>query len=203
MTVDLLANPRGESIIPFERYQNLPMAELTERIGIARRKLGERLLILGHHYQKDEIIEFADLRGDSLKLSQQAAAAGDVEYLIFCGVHFMAETADILTTEDVTVILPDMAAGCSMADMADIDQVEACWEEMSEYVSTDDYTPITYINSTAALKAFCGSHGGTVCTSSNAERVLRWAFGERPRVLFFPDQHLGRNTAKRMGDLTG
>jgi quinolinate synthase len=199
MTVDLLANPRGESIIPFERYQNLPMAELTERIGIARQKLGERLLILGHHYQKDEIIAFADLRGDSLKLSQQAAAARDVEYLIFCGVHFMAETADILTTEDVTVILPDMAAGCSMADMADIDQVEACWEEMADYVSTDDYTPITYINSTAALKAFCGSHGGTVCTSSNAERVLRWAFSERPRVLFFPDQHLGRNTAKKMG----
>jgi quinolinate synthase len=199
MVVDLLANPRGESILSFEDYQNLPLAELTERIRAARQTLGRRLLILGHHYQKDDVITFADLRGDSLKLSQQAADAKGVEYLIFCGVHFMAETADILTDDSVSVILPDMAAGCSMADMADIDQVEACWEELSEVVDVSEYTPITYINSTAALKAFCGEHEGTVCTSGNADRVLSWAFKKRPRVLFFPDQHLGRNTAKRMG----
>ena len=199
MVVDLLANPRGESIISFDDYQNLPLTELTERIRVAREKLGHRLLILGHHYQKDDVIAFADLRGDSLKLSQQAAAAKGVEYLIFCGVHFMAETADILTEESVSVILPDMAAGCSMADMADIDQVEACWEELAEVVEVSEYTPITYINSTAALKAFCGEHEGTVCTSGNADKVLGWAFKRRPRVLFFPDQHLGRNTAKRMG----
>lgn len=199
MVVDLLANPRGESILSFDDYQNLPLAELTERIRAAREILGRRLLILGHHYQKDDVITFADLRGDSLKLSQQAAAAKGVEYLIFCGVHFMAETADILTDDSVSVILPDMAAGCSMADMADIDQVEACWEELSEIVDVSEYTPITYINSTAALKAFCGEHEGTVCTSGNADRVLGWAFKKRPRVLFFPDQHLGRNTAKRMG----
>ena len=199
MVVDLLANPRGESIISFDDYQNLPLAELTDRIRAAREKLGHRLLVLGHHYQKDDVIAFADLRGDSLKLSQQAAAAKGVEYLIFCGVHFMAETADILTEESVSVILPDMAAGCSMADMADIDQVEACWEELAEVVDVSEYTPITYINSTAALKAFCGEHEGTVCTSGNADKVLGWAFKRRPRVLFFPDQHLGRNTAKRMG----
>jgi quinolinate synthase len=199
MAVDLLANPRGESVLPIEDYLNLPHEVLTRRIGEARAKLGRRLLILGHHYQKDEVIAFADLRGDSLKLSQQAAAAEGVDYLIFCGVHFMAETADILTDPSVSVILPDMAAGCSMADMADIDQVEACWEDLAEVLEVSEFTPITYINSTAALKAFCGEHGGTVCTSSNAERVLRWAFDQRPRVLFFPDQHLGRNTAKRMG----
>ncbi|MBX9656236.1 quinolinate synthase NadA [bacterium] len=199
MVVDLLANPRGESILSFDDYQNLPLVELTERIRAAREILGRRLLILGHHYQKDDVITFADLRGDSLRLSQQAAAAKGVEYLIFCGVHFMAETADILTDDSVSVILPDMAAGCSMADMADIDQVEACWEELSEVVDVSEYTPITYINSTAALKAFCGEHEGTVCTSGNADRVLSWAFKKRPRVLFFPDQHLGRNTAKRMG----
>jgi quinolinate synthase len=186
-------------VLPIEDYLNLPHEVLTRRIGEARAKLGRRLLILGHHYQKDEVIAFADLRGDSLKLSQQAAAAEGVDYLIFCGVHFMAETADILTDPSVSVILPDMAAGCSMADMADIDQVEACWEDLAEVLEVSEFTPITYINSTAALKAFCGEHGGTVCTSSNAERVLRWAFDQRPRVLFFPDQHLGRNTAKRMG----
>jgi len=199
MVVDLLANPRGESILSFDDYQNLPLAELTDRIRAAREVLAHRLLILGHHYQKDDVIAFADLRGDSLKLSQQAAAAKGVEYLIFCGVHFMAETADILTDESVSVVLPDMAAGCSMADMADIDQVEACWEDLSEVVDVREYTPITYINSTAALKAFCGEHEGTVCTSGNADKVLGWAFKKRPRVLFFPDQHLGRNTAKRMG----
>ena len=131
------------------------------------------------------MITFADLRGDSLKLSQQAAAAKGVEYLIFCGVHFMAETADILTDASVSVILPDMAAGCSMADMADIDQVEACWEELAGIADVSEYTPITYINSTAALKAFCGQYEGTVCTSGNADRVLDWAFQRRPRVLFF------------------
>lgn len=199
MVVDLLANPRGQSVLPFEDYQNVPHEALSDRIRAARAALGNRLLILGHHYQKDEVIAFADLRGDSLRLSQQAAAAKDVEYLIFCGVHFMAETADIVTDESVQVILPDLNAGCSMADMADIDQVEACWDELGDVVDTSEITPVTYINSTAALKAFCGEHGGVVCTSSNAERVLRWAFEQRPRVLFFPDQHLGRNTAKKMG----
>jgi len=199
MVVDLLANPRGDSILPFEEYRRVPPAELSERIRAAKERLGGRLLILGHHYQKDEVIEFADLRGDSLRLSQQAAAVKSAEYLIFCGVHFMAETADILTDEGVQVILPDMNAGCSMADMADVDQVEACWEELGEVLDTREITPVTYINSTAALKAFCGEREGLVCTSSNAERVLRYAFERRPKVLFFPDQHLGRNTAKRMG----
>lgn len=199
MVVDLMANPRGESIRPFDDYQDLPLRELSDRIGAARAQLGRRLLILGHHYQKDDVIEFADLRGDSLRLSQQAAAVKGVEYLIFCGVHFMAETADIVTDDAVRVVLPDMAAGCSMADMADIDQVEACWDDLAEVLDVSEITPITYINSTAALKSFCGEHEGTVCTSGNADRILKWGFGQRPRVLFFPDQHLGRNTAKKMG----
>lgn len=190
---------KGNFKLDFAPYRSVPEPDLIVRIQNARERLGRDLLILGHHYQKDEIIQFADLRGDSLRLSQQAAASRGVKYLVFCGVHFMAETADVLTDENVAVILPDMAAGCSMADMADIDQVEACWEELEPIIGSSDITPVTYINSTAALKAFCGEHDGLVCTSSNAEKVLKWSFDRKPRVLFFPDQHLGRNTAKRMG----
>lgn len=197
--VDLLANPEGKPVRAFSPYREIPEPDLAARIRRAKEALAEKLLILGHHYQKDEVIQFADLRGDSLKLSQMAAESKAARYLIFCGVHFMAETADILTDDDVEVILPDMAAGCSMADMADIDQVEACWEELGSVIDTRDTTPVTYINSTAALKAFCGEREGTVCTSGNAEKILKWALAKRGRVLFFPDQHLGRNTAKRMG----
>ena len=173
------------------------------------RRWGRGCLILGHHYQQDEVIALSDLRGDSYQLSRMAADSSDCRSIAFCGVHFMAETADILANrpeklaerggERVTVVLPDMAAGCSMADMAAIDQVESCWEELGEVIDTDDITPVTYINSAASLKAFCGRHGGIVCTSSNAAAVLEWAFERTSRVLFFPDQHLGRNTAKAMG----
>jgi quinolinate synthase len=190
-------------------YKSLSNEELTRRIQAARAEFGTRLLILGHHYQQDEVIALSDIQGDSYQLSQMAAASTDCRYIAFCGVHFMAETADILANrpeklaerggERVTVLLPDMAAGCSMADMAAIEQVEAAWEEMGEVIDTADVTPVTYINSAANLKAFCGRHGGIVCTSSNAAAVLKWAFDRRSRVLFFPDQHLGRNTAKAMG----
>ena len=191
------------------QYKPLDDETLRQRIGDVRRKLGSKLMILGHHYQQDEVIELSDLRGDSLKLSQLAAQNDDCRAIVFCGVHFMAETADILANqpsklahrqgERVKVLLPDMAAGCSMADMAAIEQVEAAWEDLGEAIDTDDITPVTYINSAASLKAFCGRHGGIVCTSSNAEAVLRWAFERTSRVLFFPDQHLGRNTAMGMG----
>ena len=161
--------------------------------------MGDSLLILGHHYQQDEVIRYADLRGDSYKLSQLAAESLACRAIVFCGVHFMAETADILSRDEVSVYLPDLAAGCSMADMADLESVEAAWEDLSEVIDTDDITPVTYINSSADLKAFCGRHGGIVCTSSNARAVLEWSFARRRRVLFFPDQHLGRNTARTMG----
>jgi quinolinate synthase len=190
-------------------YKSLENEALAERIQKVKQQLGSELLILGHHYQQDEVIEFADLRGDSLKLSQLAAENNECKTIVFCGVHFMAETADILANrpaalaerdgDRVTVILPDMAAGCSMADMAAIEQVESAWEEMGEVLDTEDITPVTYINSAASLKAFCGKHGGIVCTSSNAAQVLEWAFQRTSRVLFFPDQHLGRNTALTMG----
>jgi len=190
-------------------YKSLDNAALQQRINAVRAELGSRLLILGHHYQQDEVIALSDLRGDSYQLSQMAASSTDCRAIAFCGVHFMAETADILANrpeklaarngERVTVVLPDMAAGCSMADMAAIEQVEAAWEEMGEVLDTSDVTPVTYINSAASLKAFCGRHGGIVCTSSNAAAVLKWAFARTKRVLFFPDQHLGRNTAKAMG----
>ena len=193
----------------FKPYKSLSNDELTTRIEQVRQTLGPRLLILGHHYQQDEVIALSDLRGDSYQLSQMAASSQDCRAIVFCGVHFMAETADILANrpeklaerdgERVTVVLPDMAAGCSMADMAMIEQVEACWHELGEVIDTNDLTPVTYINSAASLKAFCGRHGGIVCTSSNAEAVLKWAFQRTGRVLFFPDQHLGRNTARRMG----
>ncbi|MFN0017277.1 MAG: quinolinate synthase NadA [Pirellulaceae bacterium] len=190
-------------------YKSLSNEELAERIEAVRRNMGSRLMILGHHYQQDEVIAHSDLRGDSYQLSQMAAASRDCRFIVFCGVHFMAETADILanrpeklaerTGERVTVILPDMAAGCSMADMAGIEQVEAAWADLGEVIDTSDITPVTYINSAASLKAFCGRHGGIVCTSSNAKAVLEWSFKRTSRVFFFPDQHLGRNTALKMG----
>lgn len=185
--------------LSFEEFRHASDADLNARVEAVRRELGDSLLILGHHYQQDEVIRFADLRGDSLKLSQLAAESRECKAIVFCGVHFMAETADILSRDDVTVHLPDMTAGCSMADMADLDAVEAAWADLSERIDVEDVTPVTYINSTADLKAFCGRHGGIVCTSSNARKVLDWAFARRRRALFFPDQHLGRNTARSMG----
>ena len=171
--------------------------DLVQRARAAKEALGDRLFILGHHYQRDEVIEFADVTGDSFKLSQQAAARPEAEFIVFCGVHFMAESADILTSEDQQVILPDLAAGCSMADMAEIGQVEDCWRVLERVGVADTTIPITYMNSSAAIKAFTGQHGGSVCTSSNAERSMAWAFERGEKVLFLPDQHLGRNTAVR------
>ncbi len=181
-----------------ETYLRLPEAELDVRIAAARAALGDRLVILGHHYQRDEVIKFADAIGDSLKLSQFAAAQHAAETVVFCGVHFMAESADVLTAPEQRVILPDLAAGCSMADMAAIDQLEVCWEELRSLGMTS-VIPVTYINSTAAIKGFCGEHGGTVCTSSNAAKVMAWAWERGEKLLMLPDQHLGRNTAFRMG----
>ena len=194
--------------LPFPPYRELGNEILRERITLAKKELGKGLLILGHHYQQDEVIEHADLSGDSYQLSKLAADSNDCRAIVFCGVHFMAETADILANrpeklrernnERVSVILPDMSAGCSMADMAGIRQVEAAWKQLGEVIDTTDITPVTYINSAASLKAFCGRHGGIVCTSSNAKAVLEWSFAQRKRVFFFPDQHLGRNTALKM-----
>ncbi len=185
--------------IPRE-YMHLPAEELDRRIRRARAKLGERLVILGHHYQRDEVIQYADFTGDSFKLSQHAAAQERAKFVVFCGVHFMAESADILTQPEVTVILPNMSAGCSMADMADPDDVLAAWEEIAEVVGEHvPVVPITYMNSAASLKAFTGRHGGLVCTSSNAAKAFAWAFERGEKVLFFPDQHLGRNTAYALG----
>ena len=197
------------SAAPFPAYRPLDDTLLSERIAGVRRRMGRRLVILGHHYQQDGVIAHADLQGDSYQLSRSAAEREGCEAIAFCGVHFMAETADILVNRPeklaarggrrVAVVLPDMAAGCSMADMAAIDQVEDAWADLGTVIDTDDVTPVTYINSAASLKAFCGRHGGIVCTSSNARAVLDWAFARRRRVLFFPDQHLGRNTARTMG----
>ena len=169
--------------------------DLVARAAAAKAALGDRLYILGHHYQRDEVIQFADVTGDSFKLAQSAAARPEAEFIVFCGVHFMAESADILTTPEQTVILPALAAGCSMADMAAIDQVEKAWVHFEALGIADDITPITYMNSSAAIKAFTGRHDGTVCTSSNAQRALHWALDRKPKVFFLPDQHLGRNTA--------
>ncbi|SDS43574.1 quinolinate synthetase [Paraoerskovia marina] len=174
---------------------------LVERARAAKEALGDRVFVLGHHYQRDEVVQFADVLGDSFKLAREAAARPDAEYVIFCGVHFMAESADILTSDSQQVVLPDLAAGCSMADMAAIDQVEDAWESLEDAGVADSVVPVTYMNSSAAIKAFTGRHGGTVCTSSNAEVALRWAFDQvggvhgTGKVLFLPDQHLGRNTA--------
>ena len=177
---------------------DLPAAsdpDLVARARAAKEALGERVFVLGHHYQRDEVIQFADVTGDSFKLARDAAARPDAEYVVFCGVHFMAESADILTTPSQAVVLPDLAAGCSMADMAAIGQVEDAWDVLADAGITDVTIPITYMNSTAAIKAFTGRHGGAVCTSSNARRALEWAFEQGQKVFFLPDQHLGRNTA--------
>ncbi len=168
---------------------------LVRRARQARAALGDRALILGHHYQRDEVIQFADVTGDSFKLAREAAARSDAEYVVFCGVHFMAESADIVSAPGQRVILPDLAAGCSMADMATYDQVEECWETLTDLGFADQVVPVTYMNSSADIKAFTGRHGGTVCTSSNARRAVAWALGKGRKVLFLPDQHLGRNTA--------
>jgi quinolinate synthase len=179
-------------------YRELATEELAERVAKHKRARGDRLVILGHHYQQDEVIQFADLTGDSLKLSQLAAEQRQAEHVVFCGVHFMAESADILTDDSVKVILPDLSAGCSMADMAALDQVEEAWESLTR-ATDDQIVPITYVNSTASIKSFCGSHGGACCTSSNARPMLEWALDRGKKVLFLPDQHLGRNTAYAMG----
>ena len=189
------------------RWQKLPVSymrtspeELDSRIASARALLGERLVILGHHYQRDEVIKYADLRGDSFKLSQYAASQESAEYIMFCGVHFMAETADILSGGRQTVILPNMTAGCSMADMAPIDDVLDCWDDLDEVLAADGgIVPITYMNSIAAIKALCGRNNGIVCTSSNATATFDWALSQSRRILFLPDQHLGRNTGLKMG----
>ena len=171
---------------------------MDERIAEARAKLGATTLLLGHHYQRDEVIRFADATGDSYKLSRIAAET-DAKYIVFCGVHFMAESADVLGRDGQQVILPDLNAGCSMADMAEISQVEACWEALERLGLADEIIPLTYMNSTAAIKAFCGERGGLVCTSSNARAAFEWAFARGKRILFLPDQHLGRNTGYAMG----
>ncbi|WP_289009803.1 quinolinate synthase NadA [uncultured Thermomonospora sp.] len=168
---------------------------LVERARAAKAALGDQVFVLGHHYQRDEVIQFADVTGDSFKLARDAAARPQAPYIVFCGVHFMAESADILTADHQQVVLPDMAAGCSMADMATFDQVEECWEVLEEVGIADDVVPVTYMNSSADIKAFVGRHGGVVCTSSNARRALEWAYSKGSKVLFLPDQHLGRNTA--------
>jgi len=181
-----------------ENYLALPDHTMDDRIAEARRKLGASTILLGHHYQRDEVIRFADFTGDSYKLSRIAADT-DARYVVFCGVHFMAESADVLGKDGQQVILPDLNAGCSMADMAEISQVEACWEALTRLGLPDEIVPITYMNSTAAIKAFCGEHGGLVCTSSNARAAFEWAFARGRRILFLPDQHLGRNTGYAMG----
>lgn len=173
--------------------------DLKEYVATLKAQLGPDLVILGHHYQRDEVIAFADFRGDSLQLAQDAART-DARYIVFCGVHFMAETAAILAKPHQTVLLPDLEAGCFLADRAELPQVEAAWRDLGRVLDVErEVMPVTYVNSAAALKAFCGEHGGIVCTSANAGKVLDWAFRQRPKALFFPDQHLGRNTAKRMG----
>ena len=194
-----------QSSLPRE-YREASAAELDLRIRAAKHSLGDRVVILGHFYQRDEVIQYADFVGDSFQLAQAARSRPAAEAIIFCGVHFMAETADMLSRPDQAVILPNLAAGCSMADMADLDSVADCWEQLEEIFGTEPdasgrqpVIPVTYMNSSAALKGFCGERGGIVCTSSNAAAVLRWAFKRGQRVLFFPDQHLGRNTAKAMG----
>jgi quinolinate synthase len=169
--------------------------DLVSRARAAKRALGERVFVLGHHYQRDEVIQFADVTGDSFKLAQQAAARPDAEWIVFCGVHFMAESADILTSDRQRVILPDLAAGCSMADMAALSQVETAWDRLAALGIAEQTVPVTYMNSSADIKGFVGRHKGVVCTSSNARRALTWAFGHGEKVLFLPDQHLGRNTA--------
>jgi quinolinate synthase len=191
-----------------DRYVGLSDAEMDQRIAAARATLGRRLVILGHHYQRDEVIKYADYTGDSYKLAQQVSRHADAEFIVFCGVHFMAESADVLSADDQQVILPDLAAGCSMSDMADPEQLEMCWSDLEQMGALGEkngatgasaIVPVTYINSAAAIKAFCGERGGIVCTSSNAAATLKWAWQRGERILFLPDQHLGRNTAYTLG----
>ncbi len=182
-----------------ERYLGLSDDEMRARIAVARRTLGDRLVILGHHYQRDEVIRFADYTGDSFKLSREVAKHPTAEFIVFCGVHFMAESADLLGLPHQQVILPDLAAGCSMADMVAPDQLATCWAELEDLRLAARVVPVTYINSAAAIKSFVGERGGTVCTSSNAAATLRWGWQQREKILFLPDQHLGRNTAWKMG----
>ncbi len=196
---------RLQTALP-DRYTTASPGQLDEWIGAAKAELGRRLLILGHHYQRDEVMAWADARGDSFGLSRIAAAQTEAEFVVFCGVHFMAESADVLTGPHQQVLLPDLNAGCSMADMADIDSVEEAWDDLAAVTDIQRIVPVTYMNSSAALKAFVGRHGGVVCTSSNARAVLTWALGadghgrsRGDQVLFFPDQHLGRNTAYQLG----
>ena len=185
--------------IAFDRFNQLQDDACHERIRAARARLGNRAVILGHHYQRADVYQYADLTGDSLKLSRLASQT-DAEYIVFCGVHFMAEVADFMSKPHQKAILPDLAAGCSMADMANLAKVERCWRELNEVLNADEvFTPVTYINSAASLKAFVGRHGGIVCTSSNAESIARWALGQREKILFFPDQHLGRWSGYKMG----
>ena len=188
-----LSSQRGVSCTGELPAQSDP--SLVERAKKARVALGSRAIVLGHHYQRDEVIDFADITGDSFKLAQAAAAQSSAEYVIFCGVHFMAESADILTSKEQKVILPDLAAGCSMADMATANQVNQCWKSLEEVGVASKTVPVTYMNSSAAIKSFTGEHGGTICTSSNAEKTMRWALDQGEKILFLPDQHLGRNTA--------
>ena len=191
------ASPEAEATCSLENYLAMPDHSMDRRIAEARAKLGDTTILLGHHYQRDEVIRFADYTGDSYKLSKAAAETG-ARYIVFCGVHFMAESADILGRSGQQVILPDLNAGCSMADMAEISQVEDCWDELERLHVADETIPITYMNSTAAIKAFCGERDGLVCTSSNAGAAFRWAFARGKRILFLPDQHLGRNTGHSM-----
>jgi quinolinate synthase len=181
-----------------EKYLGLSDEEMDVRIAAAKATLGRRLVVLGHHYQRDEVIKFADYTGDSFKLARHVSRHPDAEFIVLCGVHFMAESADVLSGDHQQVILPDLAAGCSMSDMADPEQLEQCWADLQQ-MGVSDVVPVTYINSAAAIKAFCGEHGGVVCTSSNAAATLRWAWERGERILFMPDQHLGRNTAYKLG----
>ncbi|WP_430790716.1 quinolinate synthase NadA [Virgibacillus flavescens] len=194
--LDLIQNS-GQQMLP-DHYKTMSTVEMESRVRQIKEKLGEKVFIPGHHYQKDEVIQFADVTGDSLQLAQVSAQNSQAAYIVFCGVHFMAETADILTGDDQTVILPDMRAGCSMADMANIEQTERGWKEM-EKVFGDTIIPLTYVNSTAAIKSFVGRNEGATVTSSNAKKMLEWAFKQKERILFLPDQHLGRNTAFDLG----
>ena len=202
MSTAIVPSIETPGVCSLDNYLVLPDRSMDQRIAAAKSVLGASTVILGHHYQRDEVIRFADYRGDSYKLAQ-AAAQTKAKYIVFCGVHFMAESADVLAHDGQQVILPDLNAGCSMADMAEIGQVESCWDQLVEMGLTDEsgqgITPLTYMNSTAAIKAFCGERGGLVCTSSNAGGAFRWAFERNERILFLPDQHLGRNTAFAMG----
>ena len=198
LVLDEVVAASSDSACSLDHYLQLPDHSMDSRIAAAREKLGSSAILLGHHYQRDEVIRFADFTGDSYKLSK-AAAETDARYILFCGVHFMAESADVLGRDGQQVILPDLNAGCSMADMAEISQVEACWEALERLGLTADMIPLTYMNSTAAIKAFCGERGGLVCTSSNARSAFEWAFARGKRILFLPDQHLGRNTGYAMG----